>query len=234
MPVQAIISATYTPSPWCNSRGKRATDVVLSSIVLVLATPAMAVVALLVRATSKGPALFRQERLGLKGRPFALLKFRTMHEAAPAAGIGVTRSGDVRITALGKILRASKLDELPQLINVLRGEMSLVGPRPDLERFWSQSDGWQREVLALRPGITGAASLVFRNEEKFLLGVPLDKVDKFYIAHLLTHKAEIDLKYAAHASFWSDLRLMLATIFRIVGKGDRTVVEARSNEQISG
>ena len=210
------------------------TDVVLSSIALVLATPVMVITALLVRATSKGSALFRQERLGREGRPFALLKFRTMHKDAPAAGIGVTRSGDMRITALGKILRASKMDELPQLINVLRGEMSMVGPRPDMERFWSQSGGWQREVLALKPGITGAASLVFRNEEKFLLGVPLDKVDKFYITHLLTRKAEIDLSYAAHAGFWSDLKLMLATIFRVAGKTDRSLPEANLNDQIPG
>jgi lipopolysaccharide/colanic/teichoic acid biosynthesis glycosyltransferase len=193
----------------------------------------MAVVALLVRATSKGPALFRQERLGFQGQPFALLKFRTMHKDAASAGIGVTRSGDVRITVLGKMLRASKLDELPQLINVLRGEMSMVGPRPDLERVWNQTGAWKQEIFALKPGVTGAASLVFRNEEKFLLGVPLDRVDQFYITHLLTRKAEIDLNYAAHASFWSDLRLLLATIFRVVGKSDRSLQEAHSNEQIS-
>jgi lipopolysaccharide/colanic/teichoic acid biosynthesis glycosyltransferase len=194
----------------------------------------MAAVALLVCATSKGPALFRQERAGFQGQSFVLLKFRTMHENAPPAGIGVTRSGDVRITALGKMLRASKLDELPQLINVLRGEMSMVGPRPDMERFWNQTGPWKQEIFALKPGVTGAASLVFRNEEKFLLSVPLERVDQFYITHLLTRKAEIDLNYAAHASLWSDLRLLLATIFRVVGKSDKSLQEAHSNEQISG
>jgi lipopolysaccharide/colanic/teichoic acid biosynthesis glycosyltransferase len=124
------------PSPWCNSRRKRLLDIVVATLAVVGTAPFMLLIALAIRATSPGPVFFRQWRSGLKGHPFQLLKFRTMQVAAEQSGPRVTRAGDARMTRVGRWLRKWKADELPQLLNVLRGEMSIVGPRPDLEQYW--------------------------------------------------------------------------------------------------
>ena len=175
----------------------------------------MLLIAAAVRITSPGPVFFRQSRLGQGGRWFELLKFRTMRHGPPGGAL-LTSRGDSRITALGRRLRAWKLDELPQFINVLRGEMSLVGPRPDLESFWEQTDADSRRVLALKPGITGAASLVFRDEEELLAEVPAESRNIFYVTHLLPQKAAIDLSYAARANFRSDCMLMVRTALKVL------------------
>jgi lipopolysaccharide/colanic/teichoic acid biosynthesis glycosyltransferase len=131
-------------------------------------------------------------------------------------GPGVTRRGDLRVTRLGKWLRRWKLDELPQFINVLRGEMSIVGPRPDLEDFWRQATEVERHVLAVKPGLTGAATLAFRNEEELLAHVPESDLVGFYVRDLLPRKARLDCEYAAQADFLSDCRVVLNTIARIL------------------
>jgi lipopolysaccharide/colanic/teichoic acid biosynthesis glycosyltransferase len=175
----------------------------------------MLVIAAAVRITSPGPVVFRQSRLGQNGRPFELLKFRTMRHGL-LEGVLLTSRSDSRITALGRWLRAWKLDELPQFVNVVRSDMSLVGPRPDFESFWEQTDADSRRVLALKPGITGAASLVFRNEEELLAEVPAERRDMFYVKHLLPQKASMDLCYAARANFRSDCKLILLTAFKVL------------------
>jgi lipopolysaccharide/colanic/teichoic acid biosynthesis glycosyltransferase len=187
-------------------------DIIVAGLALLVTGPLMLLIALAIRGSSHGPALFRQWRWGLNQRRFQLLKFRTMDNARAEPGPGVTRSGDLRVTRLGKWLRRWKLDELPQLINVLRGEMSIVGPRPDLEQFWRQATDIQRQVLAVKPGLTGAATLAFTNEEELLGHIPEDEVVGFYVRHLLPRKASLDTQYAAQASFLSDCHVVLKTV----------------------
>jgi lipopolysaccharide/colanic/teichoic acid biosynthesis glycosyltransferase len=199
-----------TISPWCESRGKRLFDLIVALTAVIVTAPLMLALALAVRLSSPGPVLFRQVRSGRRGTEFVLLKFRTMrHESA---GRAVTQARDQRVTPLGRVLRATKLDELPQLINVLRGEMSLVGPRPDLPQFWASANDAARATLALPPGITGAASLRFRKEEELLAGVPEDQLTAYYVAVHLPAKAAIDLEYASRATLMSDCAILLKTV----------------------
>lgn len=210
---QAETSAS--PSPWCLSSGKRIFDVLCSLILLVPALPIMGLAALAVMLTSPGPALFRQARVGVGGKPFTLLKLRTMLRAAAHSGPGVTRGGDQRITWLGAILRRTKLDELPQLFNVLCGQMSMVGPRPDLAIYMDTLHGSDRSILLLKPGITGCASLHFRHEEALLQDVPAYQLLDYYVRELLPRKVRLDLAYASRATWHSDVLLLLRTATRI-------------------
>ncbi len=187
-------------------------DIILATLALLVTAPLMLLIALGIRASSLGPVLFRQWRWGLNERRFQLLKFRTMENRRAGSGPGVTRRGDLRVTRLGKWLRGWKLDELPQLINVLRGEMSIVGPRPDLEQFWRQATEVERQVLAVKPGLTGAATLAFTNEEELLGYVPESELVGFYVRYLLPRKARLDSEYAAQAGFLSDCRVLLKTV----------------------
>jgi lipopolysaccharide/colanic/teichoic acid biosynthesis glycosyltransferase len=198
-------------SPWCSSRAKRAMDLICASILIPAALPVMAVIALLVKTTSHGPVLFRQKRLGKAGAKFELLKFRTMYHRRPNFGSGLTQSGDRRITPVGRLLRRCKLDELPQLFNVLWGEMSFVGPRPDLPEYFEGLDAKQRRVLSLMPGITGAASLKFRNEEALLARIAPERLESFYVEQLLPQKIALDLEYARTASATSDTAMLIRT-----------------------
>lgn len=196
----------YIASAWALSRSRRTLDVVVAALVLTVFALPMAAIAIAVRLTSRGPALFNQRRVGRAGMLFTIYKFRSMYTApARSPGIGLTYAGDHRITPLGRWLRTLKLDELPQFYNVLRGDMSLVGPRPKLPRYAVLHD------MPYRPGITGAASLIFRNEEALLGNVPAEQISCFYDRHIRPLKARIDTSYMAHASFWSDLRVLGAT-----------------------
>jgi lipopolysaccharide/colanic/teichoic acid biosynthesis glycosyltransferase len=202
-------------SAWCRSKSKRVLDIVLATLALAVTAPLMLLIAVGIRSTSSGPVLFRQRRCGLSGHQFQLLKFRTMQNTGPESGPGVTRGGDARVTRLGKWLREWKLDELPQFFNVLRGEMSIVGPRPDLEQFWRQTTEVERQALAAKPGITGAATLTFSNEEELLAHIPEPELMGFYVRDLMPRKARLDYQYAAQASFSSDCSILLKTIVRI-------------------
>ena len=154
---------------------KRAVDVAGASVLLVALAPAMAAIAAAVRATSPGEALFRQERVGKDGRPFTILKFRTMVKDAPRSALGTyCYADDPRITRVGRVLRATSLDELPQLVNVLRGDMSFVGPRPDLPHHVARYSPEQRRRLAMRPGITGWAQVNGRNSIPWERRIELD------------------------------------------------------------
>lgn len=208
-------------------------DIIIASFALLLLSPVFILVAMAVRMTSGNPVIFRQWRSGRYGRQFQLLKFRTMDAREPE-GPRVTRSGDSRVTSIGKLLRKSKLDELPQLLNVLGGEMSLVGPRPDLDEFWKETSQSTRQALALCPGLTGAASLVFRSEEEFLAQIAPEQLCTFYIDRLLPMKAELDLQYAAHATFLTDCTILLRTAAAAAGIAPSDTLAHHLHEQLSG
>ncbi|TWT80855.1 UDP-N-acetylgalactosamine-undecaprenyl-phosphate N-acetylgalactosaminephosphotransferase [Planctomycetes bacterium CA13] len=192
---------------------KRVLDVFASLVGMIFLSPLMAFVAISIRIFDGRPVLFRQERIGLHGEPFVLWKFRTMRQEAESMGPKVTVSGDSRITAIGNILRKTKMDELPQLWNVLRGEMTLVGPRPEVREYVDLYNNEQREVLRLVPGITDPASLKYFDENS-LLSQQTDPM-KFYIDSVMPDKIEINLDYAKRATLLSDLRLVLKTITRV-------------------
>lgn len=197
---------------WYSGTGKRLLDAIGAMAMLILLAPIFAACALAISLSSPGPILFRQQRVGRDGRLFTLLKFRTMR--ADAAGPRITAAGDARITAVGRFLRRCKLDELPQLINVLRGEMSLVGPRPEVEEYVATYSAPQREALKASPGITSPASLAFIDEESILAGQP-DR-ESYYTRVLLPRKLEIDLAYCRNIRFAADIGILAATARRLV------------------
>jgi len=199
---------------WCNSVGKRMFDLACGLPALLVSLPLLLIIAVAVRLTSKGPVLFRQDRVGRNGRQFKLLKFRTMTQGM--AGPSITARGDSRVTVVGRALRKTKLDELPQLLNVISGEMSLVGPRPELAEFLLELPPGQRNVRELRPGLTGLATLHFRHEEELLAQVPPERLRDYYTKTLLPQKIRLDLEYAGKASFLMDVTILLRTVLAIV------------------
>ncbi len=208
---------------------KRLFDLFFSIAGLIVLSPLFLVLAIWVKAGDGGPVLFRQERVGLAGRRFWILKFRSMVVNAAAAGPSITRQGDARITPVGRILRKTKLDELPQLWNVMVGEMSFVGPRPELAEYVAWYTAEQRRVLALKPGITDLATLEFRNEEQMLLeesrkwkAGDKNAVERFYLEYCVPRKIELNLEYAQRASLWQDVGIILRTLFPFLdAKKDR-------------
>jgi lipopolysaccharide/colanic/teichoic acid biosynthesis glycosyltransferase len=208
-------------------RSKRLVDVLAASLGLALLAPFWLATALLILLQDGGPVLFRQERIGRGGRPFLLWKFRTMRHLA--SGQLLTVAGDPRITLLGRFLRRTKLDELPQLWNVLRGEMSLVGPRPEVRRYVERYTCEQRRVLDLHPGITDPASLTYVDEERVLTGFADPELA--YVERIMPEKIRLNLEYAAHATVLSDLALIVRTIavvLRRVPELPRQAEEERS------
>jgi len=196
--------------------GKRFVDLLASICGLIVVAPLFLAIAVAVKVTSRGPVFFRQVRVGQFEEPFRIFKFRSMSGSASGPGALLTASGDPRITIVGRWLRKSKLDELPQLINVLLGEMSLVGPRPEVPQYTAAYTDRQRQVLQARPGITGPAAIGHVREEE-LLAVQADKLG-FYLQVLMPAKLEIDLKYCSAITFQGDVRLILATLASIFGK----------------
>jgi len=192
------------------SRAKRIYDIGWAALGLAVLSPVLAVIALLVKLFDGGPVLFRQQRVGLGGRLFWICKFRTMVVAADRQGPGVTRDGDARITRVGRWLRKTKLDELPQLWNVLVGDMSFVGPRPELPRYVARYTAAQREILRFKPGITDLATLAFRNEEELLASAA--EVESFYLKQCVPRKIELNLQYQAQANLWRDTQVILRTL----------------------
>ena len=189
---------------------KRLFDLGTAGLGLIAIAPALAVMALGVKLSDGGPVFYRQERVGRGGKPFRIWKFRTMVPNADRLGLSITRGGDSRITRIGRVLRRFKLDELPQLWNVLVGEMSFVGPRPEVARYVALYSPEQRQVLELKPGITDPASLAFRDEESMLAAA--SDPERFYIDTCMPRKIEINLAYARRATFWTDLWVILQTV----------------------
>lgn len=193
---------------------KRAFDVGVALAGLLMLAPLLLLVALAVRCTSRGPALFRQERMGRGFRPFRINKFRTMVADAPQRGAAITAGHDPRITRVGQLLRKTKVDELPQLINVLIGEMSLVGPRPEVPRYVEMFRTDYAEVLSVRPGITDLASLKYRDETA-ILGAASDP-DAEYVNRILPDKIALAKDYIARQSLGLDLWIILQTLLAVL------------------
>lgn len=191
---------------------KRAFDIVCAALGLLVLSPVLLLCALLVGLTSPGGVLFRQERIGRNGVPFTIYKFRSMRK--DNAGLKISTSSDSRITPVGRVLRKTKLDELPQLWNVLKGDMSFVGPRPEVREYTDLYTDEQRQVLLLRPGITGLASIRYRNEND-LLSASTDP-NRTYIEEVMPAKLALDLEYIPRACVSYDVRLILETLVTVV------------------
>ncbi len=190
-------------------------DVSVSVVGLAVLSPLMLLIALAVKAGSRGPVLYRARRVGRNGRLFELYKFRTMVADAAARGPRITASGDARITRVGRLLRRSKLDELPQLVNTLKGEMSLVGPRPEDPEYVKYYSADERQVLRVRPGITSLATLLHRHEEQMLTGPDWEAT---YRREILPRKLQIELDYLSRRTLSSDLMILAQTIFALFSK----------------
>jgi len=194
---------------------KRPFDLGVALAGLVMTSPLLVVAAVLVRLDSSGPSFYRGVRVGRDGRPFHIYKLRTMRDGADVQGPAITGAGDPRTTAVGRLLRRTKLDEVPQLLNVVRGEMSLVGPRPEHPEFLKHYTDEQREVLSVRPGITGPGSLAFIEEEEMLsVGDPVAQ----YVDTILPQKLALDLQYVRTASFSGDLKILARTVRLVLGR----------------
>ncbi len=200
---------------YVHGRVKRAFDLTASLVSLVVLAPIFLILALLVVTCSGHPIFFTQERIGKDGRPFRLLKFRTMRVGSDR-GLPLTALADRRVTRVGRLLRVTKLDELPQLVNVLRGEMSLIGPRPEVPRYVANYSVEERRVLQARPGMTDPASVFFVEEESLLAAVEEVRRERYYVEVILPRKLRINLEYMERAGFWYDLGLILLTLRAIL------------------
>jgi lipopolysaccharide/colanic/teichoic acid biosynthesis glycosyltransferase len=193
---------------WCASWQKRCFDVVLAVFLLVLSSPVQVVICLIIKLLDRGPVFFHQVRAGKNGRPFVIYKYRTMEESHDFAGSSITRADDPRITRFGAVLRRTKLDELPQLINILKGDMSFVGPRP---RVPTQ----EGSLFLTRPGLTGISSLILANEEIILQHVREEDQEQYHARVLNPLKRHYDLQYIETASLVLDIEVMVLTVIKV-------------------
>lgn len=190
---------------------KRLLDILLSVVLLIIIAPVLLVLAVIVKCTSKGPVFYRQTRIGALGQEFKILKFRTMVVDADKMGAHVTSGkSDPRITSAGRWIRATRLDELPQVINVLIGQMSFVGARPEVATYVRQYEPWMMSTLLLPPGITGQASIMFRNEGERLEGC--DNPDEIYVNEILPEKCRCNLDYLDHFHIGLDIKILIQTV----------------------
>lgn len=193
---------------------KRACDIILSITGFLVIAPLLAFAAILIKLDSKGPVFFKQERVGKVGKIFKIYKLRTMVENASTLGPSLTQKNDSRITRIGKILRWLKIDELPQLINILKGEMSFVGPRPEIPTIVDHYSEKERKVLSVRPGLVGPSQIQWRNEVEHY--PESADSEKYYIEYILPVKLQADLNYIENLSFWKDLRLFFGGILATI------------------
>jgi lipopolysaccharide/colanic/teichoic acid biosynthesis glycosyltransferase len=192
---------------------KRLFDLVVASAGLFLLAPVLLFVGILISLGSPGPVFYCGNRIGKDGKPFRMLKFRTMVVNADQIGSALTHGGDPRVTPVGRILRKWKIDEIPQLINVVRGEMSLVGPRPESPGYVQHYTPAQRRVLLVKPGMTGLTQIRYRHEETLLKSYA-DR-ERAYVETIMPQKLALDLEYVEHQSFFSDLVLILLTLLAL-------------------
>ncbi|MGV8150031.1 MAG: sugar transferase [Alkaliphilus sp.] len=193
---------------------KRVFDVCASFIGLALLLPILLVISIIIKLDSKGPVFFRQVRVGKDGKEFEIFKFRTMVVDAEKKGMQITVGRDSRITKYGHFLRKTKLDELPQLINVLIGDMSFVGPRPEVPKYVAMYDESQRKILKVRPGITDLASIEYRDENTLL--AQSETPEETYIEEIMPRKIELNIKYIKNLSVTYDIGLILRTFYVVV------------------
>ncbi len=193
---------------------KKIFDFIFSLLGLIILSPLFLLIAIVIKLDSEGPVLFKQRRVGVQGQIFEILKFRTMLDNAEKLGKQITIGNDARITKAGRVLRKYKLDEFPQLINVLKGDMSLVGPRPEVLKYVELYDDVQKQVLLIRPGITDYASIKYKNESNIL--AKSSNPEKTYINEIIPNKIELNLKYILELSLITDIKLIAKTILEII------------------
>ena len=198
---------------------KRLFDFSIAAFSLIAISPLLILVGIIIKLSDGGSVFYRQVRVGRFGCHFKIWKFRSMRVGSDGSGLAITRLGDARITFIGRALRRTKLDELPQLFNVISGEMSLVGPRPEVPMYVALYSTEQMQVLQLRPGITDLASLYFRNEEAMLAQVP--DYERFYREVCIPRKIALNLEYSANASIWTDTEIIWITVLSLGGIGVR-------------
>lgn len=196
---------------------KRLVDIVASAAGLLLASPVLLVAAIAIKLDSEGPVIFTQERVGQHFQAFRILKLRSMTNKPAKDSPQITAGGDARVTKVGRILRKTKIDELPQLFNVLRGEMSLVGPRPEVRKYVELFRSDYEEILKCRPGITDLASLRYRDEERVLAAAT--DPERAYVERVLPEKISLGKEYVRRSSLGFDIHLILLTLLRIVNPG---------------
>ena len=189
---------------------KRFFDFTISLIVLIIFSPFFLILAILIKKDSEGPVFYRQVRIGKDGKPFRIFKFRTMVNNAEKSGVTSTKEDDVRITKMGKYIRKYNLDELAQFINVLKGEMSIVGPRPEIPYYVNMFTEEEKIILSVKPGITDWACIWNPDEAKLLAGS--DDPDRDYLEKIRPEKIRLQLKYVKEHSFWIDFKIMLMTL----------------------
>ncbi|GAB4367478.1 MAG: sugar transferase [Calditrichia bacterium] len=194
--------------------GKRLFDLIAGSVGLLVLLPFFLLIGLAIKLSDGGPIFFRQPRIGKNFRKFYFFKFRTMIPNAERKGPPITESNDPRITPVGRLLRRYKLDELPQLINVVKGDISLVGPRPELERYVQIFRNDFREILTVKPGITDFATLEFHDEDRIFR--KYSDVDEGYQKEVLPQKITLYKQYLSRISFWTDLKIIFKTLWRII------------------
>lgn len=195
---------------------KRTFDIVASGLGLIILSPVFIILAVWIKADSRGPVFYRQVRVGRKNRDFRLFKFRSMRPDSDKLGLITVGGHDPRVTRSGYYIRKYKLDELPQLINVFIGDMSLVGPRPEVRKYVDMYTPEQMRVLSVRPGITSLASIRYRNENDILAAAA--DPDRAYIERVMPDKIAIDLEYVDRATLWNDIKLIFSTFREIIVK----------------
>jgi len=189
---------------------KRSFDIFFSFFGLIILSPIFLLIFVLVKTDSKGPVIYKQTRVGKDGKDFSVLKFRSMKQDSESKGLLTVGGKDPRITKTGYFIRKYKLDEFPQLINVLKGEMSFVGPRPEVRKYVLLYDEVQKKVLDVKPGITDVASIKYRNENELLEGS--DDPESFYIKEIMPVKLKMNLEYINDRSFFKDIKVILNTL----------------------
>jgi lipopolysaccharide/colanic/teichoic acid biosynthesis glycosyltransferase len=192
---------------------KRFIDITISLLALLLLAPVFLILAVVIKLTSRGPVFYKGRRVGRRGEIFLMHKFRSMVVNADRIGTDLTPQGDPRVTKVGRFLRKTKVDEIPQVIDVLRGKMSLVGPRPESPLYARYYDDRQKHVLSVRPGMMGPAQIKYRNEELMLKG--REDPDEYYVQELMPRKLEIDLGYIENMSFLLDMGILFRSLLAV-------------------
>lgn len=193
---------------------KRIFDILVSGILIVLTSPILLILSILIKLDSRGPVIFRQVRITTYGKKFRICKFRTMVNNAEKLGTQVTTKGDARVTRMGKLLRGCRLDELPQLFNILTGDMTFVGTRPEVEKYVNQYTNEMKATLLLPAGVTSRASIEYKDEEKLLEDA--ENADKVYVEKVLPEKMKYNLQAIEKFSFWEDIKTMFATVVAVI------------------
>lgn len=195
---------------------KRLFDIIFALVGLIILSPVFLIIALAIKMESKGPVFYRGLRVGRSGRPFRIFKFRSMVQDADRLGVSSTSSADMRVTKCGRFIRKLKLDEFSQLINVLAGDMSIVGPRPEVQKFVDMYTDEEKIILRLRPGITDWASIRFHNEGEIIEASGIEDADEAYVRLIRPEKLRLQLKYVHEHSLLTDIKIIVCTVLTII------------------